>query len=82
MGFMDRLRAWLGGTGTAGSAPEEGTDVVRPPVDEGSAQAHDMGLVGQAASQGSPTGIPSLADRPMTDEPDVGPAEENEDSDA
>jgi hypothetical protein len=76
MGVLDRLRSLLG------QSPEPVPDAPATPdtehevVDEGHAKAHDLGLAGQVASQGSPTGLPSLADRPISTEHGSPPSDE------
>jgi hypothetical protein len=76
MGVLDRLLALFG----QGTEPESDasatTDADRAVVDEGPAEAHDLGLAGQVASQGSPTGVPSLADRPISTEHGAPPTDE------
>jgi hypothetical protein len=82
MGVLDRLRALFG----QGSEPEldapATTDAEPEIVDEGHAKAHDMGLAGQVASQGSPTGVPSLADRPISTEQGSPPTDETDEGEA
>jgi hypothetical protein len=84
MGLLDRLRSLIAqGPEPVPDAPAT-PDAEREVVDEGHAKAHDLGLAGQVASQGSPTGLPSLADRPITTEhgsPPSGDADEGDESD-
>jgi hypothetical protein len=68
MGVLDRLMAIFGPNSEPESDASAPTDADRAVVDEGRAEAHDLGLAGQIASQGSTTGVPSLADRPISTE--------------
>jgi hypothetical protein len=68
MGVLDQLRALFGRSVESEPETSTATDAEHEVVDEGAAKAHDLGLAGQVASQGSPTGVPSLADRPISTE--------------
>jgi hypothetical protein len=68
MGVLDRLLSLFGRSTAPESEASATVDTERAVVDEGDAEAHDLGLAGQIASQGSPTGVPSLADRPISTE--------------
>jgi hypothetical protein len=82
MGVLDRLRALFEGSSEPESAASVTTNAERAVVDEGRAEAHDLGLAGQIASQGSPTGVPSLADRPISTEHGAPPSDETAELDA
>jgi hypothetical protein len=76
MGLLDRLLALFGRSTEPESDASATVDAERAVVDEGRAEAHDLGLAGQIASQGSPTGVPSLADRPISTEHGAPPTDE------
>jgi hypothetical protein len=84
MGTLDRLRALFGRSpepepeSSAAAGPETEHEIVH----EGHAKAHDLGMTGQVASQGSPTGVPSLAYRPITTDHGSPPTDETAEIDA
>jgi hypothetical protein len=77
MGVLDQLRALFGRSVESEPETSTATDAEHEVVDEGAAKAHDLGLAGQVASQGSPTGVPSLADRPISTEHGARPTDES-----
>lgn len=82
MGVLDRLRGLLGRSTEPEPEASPAPDAEHEVVDEGHAKAHDLGLTGQIASQGSPTGVPSLADRPISTEHGSPPTDETAEIDA
>jgi hypothetical protein len=82
MGVLDRLRALFGQSAEPKPDASAATDAEGEVVGEGRAKAHDMGLAGQVASQGSTTGVPSLADRPISTEHGSPPTDETQEIDA
>jgi hypothetical protein len=79
MGFLDRLLGLFGRSNEPDvDRPAADAEGERAVVDEGDAEAYDMGLAGRVASQGSTTGLASLADRPLSTEHGSPPTDDDE----